>query len=64
VVGRDTEHVLYVQASQLEIRGRGSDPITFSLDGELTAHDELVLYTDPQSLTVCVGSTYEDTHAD
>jgi YegS/Rv2252/BmrU family lipid kinase len=62
VFGHDTEHVLHVQASQLEIRGRGSDPITFSLDGERNTHDELVLYTDPQSLTVCVGSTYEDTH--
>lgn len=39
VFGRDTEHVLYVQANQ-EIRGRGSDPITFSLGGELNTHDE------------------------
>jgi YegS/Rv2252/BmrU family lipid kinase len=61
VFGRDTEHVLHVQASQLEIRDRSSNPITFSLDGERNSHDELVLYTDPQSLTVCVGSTYEDT---
>lgn len=64
VFGRDTEHVLHVQASQLELRGRGSGPITFSLDGELNTHEELVLYTDPQSLTVCVGSAYEDTHPD
>ena len=61
VFGRDTEHVLHGQASQLEIRGLASDPITFSLDGEVNTHDELVLYTDPQSLTVCVGSMYEDT---
>ncbi|WP_226042455.1 YegS/Rv2252/BmrU family lipid kinase [Natrinema sp. DC36] len=61
VFGRDTEHVHHVRTSQLEIRGLGSDPITFSLDGELNTHDELVLFTDPQSLTVCVGSTYEDT---
>ncbi|QIO25153.1 YegS/Rv2252/BmrU family lipid kinase (plasmid) [Haloarcula sp. JP-L23] len=64
VFGRDTEHVRHVQASQLEIRERGSDSITFSLDGELNTHDELVLYTDPQSLTVCVGSTYEDMNSD
>lgn len=64
VFGRDTEHVLHVQASQLELRGRGSGPITFSLDGELNTHEELVLYTDPQSLTVCVGSAYENTHPD
>lgn len=61
VLGRDTEHVRHVQASQVAIRGLGSDLLTFSLDGELTTHDELVLYTAPQSLTVCVGSTYEDT---
>lgn len=60
VFGRDTEHVLHVQASQLEIRGSG--PITFSIDGELSTHDELTLYTAPRSLTVCVGPTYEDTH--
>ncbi|MFD1600840.1 diacylglycerol/lipid kinase family protein [Halobellus rarus] len=64
VFGRDTEHVLHMQASQLEIRGIDSDPITFSLDGELNTHHELVLYTDPQSLTVCVGPTYEGTHPD
>lgn len=61
VFGRDTEHVIHVQTSHLKIRGRGSDPITFSLDGELNTHDELMLFTDPQSLTVCVGSTYEVT---
>lgn len=61
VFGHDTEHMLHVQASQLKIRGLGSDPITFSLDGELNTHDKLVLFTDPQSLTVCVGPTYEDT---
>lgn len=59
VFGRDTEHVVHIQASQLEIRGHSSDPITFSLDGELNTHNDLVLYTDPQSLTVCVGSTYD-----
>ena len=61
VLGRDTEHVRHVQASQVAIRGLGDDPITFSLDGELSTNDELVLYTDPQSLTVCVRSSYEDT---
>lgn len=60
VFGRDTEHVLHIQASHLEIRGLDSDSITFSLDGEKNIHDELVLVTEPQSLTVCVGSTYED----
>lgn len=62
VFDRDTEHVIHLQASQLEIRGRGGEPLTFSLDGELNTHDELELYTDPRSLTVCVGETYEDTH--
>jgi YegS/Rv2252/BmrU family lipid kinase len=60
VFGRDTEHVRHFQASQLEIRGDDNDPITFSLDGEPNTHDELVLFTDPQSLTICVGETYEN----
>ncbi|MDZ5810600.1 diacylglycerol kinase family protein [Halorubrum sp. AD140] len=60
VFGRDTDHVIHVQTSQLEIRGTDSEPITFSLDGEVTEADELVLYADPRSLTVCVGPTYED----
>jgi YegS/Rv2252/BmrU family lipid kinase len=61
VFGRDTEHVRHAKASQLKIRGLDGEPITFSLDGEPYTHDELVLLTDPRSLTVCVGPTYEYT---
>lgn len=59
--GRDTEHVRCVQASQLEIRNLGEEPITFSLDGEAYTHDTLTLHTKPQALRVCVGSGYEST---
>jgi YegS/Rv2252/BmrU family lipid kinase len=59
--GRDTEHVRHVQASQLDIRTLDESPITFSLDGEAHTHDALTLHTNPQSLTVCVGSNYEHT---
>ena len=61
VFGRDTEHVRHVKASQLKIRGLDGEPITFSLDGEPYTHEELVLFTGPRSLTVCVGPTYEYT---
>lgn len=57
--GRDTEHVRHLKATQLEIRGLEGEPITFSLDGELNTHEELVLHANPQSLTVCVGPSYE-----
>lgn len=61
VFGRDTEHVRHIHASQLTMRGLDGEPITFSLDGERCTHEELVLHTDPRSLTVCVGPTYEYT---
>lgn len=57
--GRDTEHVIHVQASQLELRGLDDEPITFSLDGEMSAHERLVLHADPRALTVCVGPSYD-----
>ena len=59
LLGQDTEHVLDVQASQLEIDGRYGESIDFSLDGELSAHEQLVLHTRPQALTVCVGPEYD-----
>ncbi|WP_232688305.1 diacylglycerol/lipid kinase family protein [Halobacterium zhouii] len=59
--GQDTEHVVHVQASQLEIDGLHDEPIDFSIDGELSAHDRLVLYNRPRAVTVCVGDNYEQT---
>ncbi|WP_101297114.1 diacylglycerol/lipid kinase family protein [Halegenticoccus soli] len=59
LLGQDTEHVLHVQASQLEIKSLDSEPIEFSLDGERRTHERLALHTRPQALTVCVGPGYE-----
>ena len=59
LLGQDTEHVLHVQASQLEIDGLHGEPIDFSLDGELSAHEHVVLHTRPHALTVCVGPEYD-----
>lgn len=61
LLGHDTEHVVHVQASQLEIDGLSDEPINFSVDGELSTHDSLVLHNRPQALTVCVGPEYEAT---
>lgn len=57
--GKDTDNVLHVQASQLRLTGRENAGIRFSFDGELRTHDELVLHTHPQALTVCVGDDYD-----
>lgn len=59
LLGRDTEHVLHFQASQLEIRGHQPETMRFSFDGELRAHEELVLHCRPRALEVCVGPAYE-----
>ena len=57
--GMDTEHVVHVQASQLEVRRLAGEPIDFSLDGEPSTHQELRIHSRPRSLTVCVGPGYE-----
>lgn len=59
LLGSDTEHIRYVQASRLEIRGLEERPINFSLDGELSTHQELDLHVRPRALSVCVGPDYE-----
>lgn len=59
LLGRDTEHVLHLQTSQLEIRGHRPDTMRFSFDGELRAHEELVLHCRPRTLEMCVGPAYE-----
>lgn len=57
--GQDTEHVVHVRASQLEIDSQSGKPIDFSLDGELSSHGRLVVHTRPHALTVCVGPEYD-----
>ena len=59
LLGQETEHVVHVRASQLEIDSQHDEPIDFSLDGELSSHGRLVLHTRPHELTVCVGPEYD-----
>lgn len=60
LLGRDTEHVVHLRASRLDIESdEGSDPITFSTDGELARYSELTLSVRPRALEVCVGPEYE-----
>ncbi|GAA0250923.1 diacylglycerol/lipid kinase family protein [Haladaptatus pallidirubidus] len=58
LLGEDTEHVHHLKAHQVEVRRLDREPIRFSIDGEQQTHDELLLRTHPQVLTVCIGSTY------
>lgn len=58
VLGWETEHVLHVQADQLVINGLGDESIDFSLDGELSVHEQVVFTTQQQVLTVCTGPAY------
>lgn len=59
VFGRDTEHVHRFQASQLTVDALDGEPINFSLDGEPSHHDHLVLHNRPRALRVCVGPDYD-----
>jgi YegS/Rv2252/BmrU family lipid kinase len=59
LLGSDTEHVRYVRANELQIRGLEGDPIDFSLDGELSEHERLDLRVSPRTLSVCVGPDYD-----
>ncbi|MFC6824972.1 diacylglycerol/lipid kinase family protein [Halopelagius fulvigenes] len=59
LLGHDTEHVSHVQARQLEIDELHGEPIEFSLDGEPSSHERLVLHVCSNALTVCVGSEYD-----
>ncbi|WP_231188253.1 YegS/Rv2252/BmrU family lipid kinase [Haladaptatus sp. DYF46] len=59
LLGHDTEHILNLKASRLEINELHGEAIDFSLDGELSVHERLDLRTHPHALTICVGSEYE-----
>ncbi|MDS0298178.1 YegS/Rv2252/BmrU family lipid kinase [Halogeometricum sp. S1BR25-6] len=59
VLGEETENVFHVRASQLQISTADEETIDFSLDGEPHSDSELILYTHPRSLRVCVGPDYD-----
>ena len=58
LLGRDTEHVDRFFARRLEIVGHDRS-IDFSLDGEISTHDELDLQVRPGALSMAVGPEYD-----
>ena len=58
ILRRDTEHVTRLQAERLTVESR-SDPVDFSLDGEIYTRDRLDLQVRRGALSVCVGADYE-----
>ena len=59
LLGEATEHVVRMEASQLEIESDDGERIAFSLDGEIRNEERLSLYTEPRSLSVRVGDEYD-----
>jgi diacylglycerol kinase family enzyme len=57
VLGRGTQGVTHLRASDLSISG--SEAITFSRDGELLTHEDLHLWNEPRTLSLRVGPGYE-----
>lgn len=58
LLGRDTEHVDRLFARRLQIVGCDRS-IDFSLDGEISTHDELDLQVRPGALSMAVGPEYD-----
>jgi diacylglycerol kinase family enzyme len=58
VLGRGTEGVVHLRASQLTVTGQRG-PITFSRDGELSEHEVLDISIRPTALDLRVGPDYE-----
>lgn len=61
VFGKETEHVSQHTAASLEIESRESNSIEFSLDGEISTHEQLSLHVRPRTLEVVVGPGYSPT---
>ncbi|KTG07626.1 diacylglycerol kinase [Haloprofundus marisrubri] len=59
VLGKGTEHVVHLRASQLTVEGLTNETVAYSLDGEVSEHEQLVLHSKPQALSVAVGPSYE-----
>ncbi len=57
--GRNSEHIVRSQTASLTITVRDSEPIRFSLDGEIVQRRRLSIESRPRTLAVAVGDTYE-----
>jgi YegS/Rv2252/BmrU family lipid kinase len=60
LLGQQTDGVEHFQTSELRVASE-EGPITFSRDGELSTHEELLLFAKPKALDLRVGPTYEST---
>jgi hypothetical protein len=57
LLGRSTEGVTHMRTREVRVTG-ADGPITFSRDGEVADHRELLLYNKPRGLNLRVGDAY------
>jgi YegS/Rv2252/BmrU family lipid kinase len=57
LLGRGTDGVTHLRTREVRVAGT-DDPITFSRDGEVTTHRELLLFNKPRALDLRVGPDY------
>ena len=59
LLGTDTANITRLETPELSISVEGSEPGTFSLDGEMLSARDLELETERAALSVCVGDAYD-----
>jgi len=59
VFAADSEYVERFRAPNLTVTHRDSEPVRFSLDGEMLTRPSLTVTTDPGALEVAVGESYQ-----
>lgn len=57
LLGQQTDGVTHFQTDELRVSA--ADPITFSRDGEVATHEELLLFAKPRALSLRVGADYD-----
>ncbi|WP_418285272.1 diacylglycerol/lipid kinase family protein [Halorubrum sp. DTA46] len=62
--GQDSAHIERFQAASLDIVSHSSDPVRFSLDGEIIQQRDLALDVRPNTLGLVVGEGYDSAPTD
>ncbi|WP_255170319.1 diacylglycerol/lipid kinase family protein [Natrononativus amylolyticus] len=57
--GREADHIVRRRVPSLSVESLGERPVEYSLDGEMLEATALSLETEPSTLTVIVGKSYE-----
>jgi YegS/Rv2252/BmrU family lipid kinase len=57
LLGQQTDGVTHFQTDELRVSA--DDSITFSRDGEVATHEELLLFAEPRALSLRVGPDYD-----